>query len=441
MDYPRYPISELHLGKFPDTLEFPSWKVNFKTEVCATSVFPQITMHWIKEVEIGKSTDDLLTSQSITRRRGFTEYEMLDARIASSLKKILTSVHFRMEVSVEEQRAQKDDRFLRGRQIAYMIYEYFRATVACEAVQGLSDLLRSRFRHKTGPSSISSKWNAYGNGPGRFVQVKITTIQNTIPEALRKCCRWIGTLWFLQEIESTCHEAWWSEQRTSWRSELGSIVSLSEMSQTWIAFVSGLTWSRGIWCLGISWSWRLVVWSLLSVLVIWTRPDDPLSLCWLHGEVDAFDSHVKRVMTREFVFPIHWVRAQQGVDQSEALESSWTRGAQRPLVRTMIWCLRQIACVSPKTLWCMDRVWRTLVILWQFLLCFSAREECAHALARDTAHPILSALSRGTKSRHTGHRDTRVAQPHEHVRTDVAYCAERKLFSERVVGVEEQRAQ
>ena len=56
-------------------------------------------------------------------------------------------------------------------------------------------------------------------------------------------------------------------------------------------------------------------------------------------------------------------------------------------------------------------------------------------------HPILSALSCGTKSRHTGHRDTRVAQPHEHVRTDIAYCAERKLFSERVVGVEEQRAQ
>ena len=142
---------------FADSLEFQSWKVNFKTEVCAISVFPQITLHWIKEVEIAKSINDLLTSRSITGRRDFTEYEMLDARIASTLKKILTSVHFRREVSVEEQRAQKDDRFLRGRKIAYMIYEYFRATVACEAVQGLSNLLRSRFRHKKGPSSISSK--------------------------------------------------------------------------------------------------------------------------------------------------------------------------------------------------------------------------------------------------------------------------------------------
>ena len=31
MDNPRVPISELHLGKFPASMEFQSWKVNFKT--------------------------------------------------------------------------------------------------------------------------------------------------------------------------------------------------------------------------------------------------------------------------------------------------------------------------------------------------------------------------------------------------------------------------
>ena len=65
---------------------------------------------------------------------------MLDAMIASALKILLDRhVHFRRRVSVEEQRAQKYDRYLRGRQIAYMIYEHFRATGAFEAVQGLSD--------------------------------------------------------------------------------------------------------------------------------------------------------------------------------------------------------------------------------------------------------------------------------------------------------------
>ena len=65
---------------------------------------------------------------------------MLDAMIASALIKIISNPHFRRRVSVEEQRAQKYDRFfiLRGRQIAYMIYEHFGATGAYEAVQSLT---------------------------------------------------------------------------------------------------------------------------------------------------------------------------------------------------------------------------------------------------------------------------------------------------------------
>ena len=66
---------------------------------------------------------------------------MLDAMIASALKRLLDKhIHFRKRVSVEEQRAQKYDRFLRGRQIAYMVSDYFRATGAYDAVQGLSYL-------------------------------------------------------------------------------------------------------------------------------------------------------------------------------------------------------------------------------------------------------------------------------------------------------------
>ena len=54
--------------------------------------------------------------------------EMPDARIASAVNKIIQNSHFEEKVSLEEQRAQKEDRFLRGRQIAYMIYDYFRVT-------------------------------------------------------------------------------------------------------------------------------------------------------------------------------------------------------------------------------------------------------------------------------------------------------------------------
>ena len=47
MDSPRLPITEMHLGKFPDSMEFQSWKKNFKNEVCTRTVSPQITMLWI----------------------------------------------------------------------------------------------------------------------------------------------------------------------------------------------------------------------------------------------------------------------------------------------------------------------------------------------------------------------------------------------------------
>ena len=61
---------------------------------------------------------------------------MVDAKIASALKKVILNSHFRKKVSVEEQK----DRFLRGRQIAFMIYEYFQVTSTHEAILDYSDL-------------------------------------------------------------------------------------------------------------------------------------------------------------------------------------------------------------------------------------------------------------------------------------------------------------
>ena len=74
-------------------------------------------MLWIKEVEMVESVDDLKTSQSIGEHR-FPNVEMLDAKIASALKKIITNPCFKRRVSLEEHWAQMQDRFLRGRQIA-----------------------------------------------------------------------------------------------------------------------------------------------------------------------------------------------------------------------------------------------------------------------------------------------------------------------------------
>ena len=84
-------------------------------------------MLWIKEVEMVDSVDDLMSSSSF-RGIQMPNIEVLDVRIASALNRVIHNSHFKRRISLEEQKAQKQDRFLRGRQIAYLIYEYFRVT-------------------------------------------------------------------------------------------------------------------------------------------------------------------------------------------------------------------------------------------------------------------------------------------------------------------------
>ena len=65
---------------------FACWKIRFKTEVCTCPQFPTEAMQWIKEVELVDSVDDLRSSSS-TRGISMPNFEVLDARIASALKK------------------------------------------------------------------------------------------------------------------------------------------------------------------------------------------------------------------------------------------------------------------------------------------------------------------------------------------------------------------
>ena len=128
MEYPRFPISELHLAKFPDSMEFGKLESQFQDwSLCEDSESSnhdvmdhrswESKVNWrIEYIEINSWRTDI------------QDCEMLDVMIASALKKIVNShIQFLKRICVEEQRAQKYDRFLRGRQISYMICEHFHA--------------------------------------------------------------------------------------------------------------------------------------------------------------------------------------------------------------------------------------------------------------------------------------------------------------------------
>ena len=63
-------------------------------------------MHWIKEVEMVESVDDSMSSSSI-RGIQMPNFEVLDARIASALNRIIHNSHFKRRISLEEQRPRK----------------------------------------------------------------------------------------------------------------------------------------------------------------------------------------------------------------------------------------------------------------------------------------------------------------------------------------------
>ena len=100
VEQPRNRVPEVHFDKFPDPSTFQCWKTIFKTEACSSSNFPTDAMLWIKEVEMVEPMDDLETSQSVGGHR-FTNFDMLDAKIAAALKKIIMNSHFKKKVSLE----------------------------------------------------------------------------------------------------------------------------------------------------------------------------------------------------------------------------------------------------------------------------------------------------------------------------------------------------
>ena len=153
----RQQISELQFDKFLNPQSFSAWKLRFKTQDTTCSDFPSDAVLWIKEEEMVDSVDDLKSSCSV---RGFQmpTFEVLDAKIASALNRIIHNTQFKSKVSLQEQIAQNEDRFLRGRQIAYLSYEYFRVTGATDSVQNYADLFTIVLRNDD-TQGFDSQWD------------------------------------------------------------------------------------------------------------------------------------------------------------------------------------------------------------------------------------------------------------------------------------------
>ena len=83
---------------------------------------------------------------------------MLDARFASALNKIIQNFDVKKKVSLEEQKAQKEDPLPGGSQIAFMVYDYFPVTGAHDTVLDYADLF-SVTLHDDNIQEFDRRWD------------------------------------------------------------------------------------------------------------------------------------------------------------------------------------------------------------------------------------------------------------------------------------------
>ena len=156
-DQQRLQISDLHFDKSPTPATFACWKIRFKTEVCTCSQFPTEAMQWIKEVELVDSVEETRSTSSIEEFKcRILKYSM--RRVLQRLTKSSIIPILKGESVWRNKKPKKEDRFLRGRQIACLIYDLFRVTGTHDSVENYTDLFTIVLRNDD-IQEFDSKWD------------------------------------------------------------------------------------------------------------------------------------------------------------------------------------------------------------------------------------------------------------------------------------------
>ena len=175
MENPRNQISDLHFDKFPYSSDFQCWKTNFMTEVCSNSGVPQSQCCGSKK---WRWPNQWTIFERRSQLKGVTSLIMLDAKIASALKRIISNQYFRRRVYVEERDAQKNDRFSTRKTDCLHDLRPFssnrRSWRSSSPIRSLQCFLTRRchsgFRYQMGPSSTICKRSTWRKRPGEFEQ-------------------------------------------------------------------------------------------------------------------------------------------------------------------------------------------------------------------------------------------------------------------------------
>ena len=129
----------------------------FRIEVCSVSHHLLMQCHGFEEFE-PQNIDDVSTSYPTTGTF-YSNFETLDAHDRNGSQEHLDVFELQEGSPVGRQRAQKDERFLRERQIAHMISEHVGTAGTSESILEFSDIMTITLRWND-DQGFDSKWEA-----------------------------------------------------------------------------------------------------------------------------------------------------------------------------------------------------------------------------------------------------------------------------------------
>ena len=109
------------------------WRDALETEVASASGRPEAGWHWIRRVDSEAVTYEELSKPGET-------FELLDSRLASAIKKILTG-NAGLRIKRESDNLKKLGQRIKGRQLLFLLHQEFAMVAAEQAAYALSDLI------------------------------------------------------------------------------------------------------------------------------------------------------------------------------------------------------------------------------------------------------------------------------------------------------------
>ncbi len=120
------------LQGFPSVPRFKEWKKTFKREVASASGRSKLCFAWISKVddENIKGIEDLEDDD---------DFESLNTKLAASLHRIFHG-EFHRKINVLEDKAEKLNKMLNGRQLTWLMYQHFKTSALGGHIYDFKDL-------------------------------------------------------------------------------------------------------------------------------------------------------------------------------------------------------------------------------------------------------------------------------------------------------------